>query len=141
MELLTLVNKMIIFVALMVLGYFCARKGMTDAAYTRTTSKLVINVFMVATILKSAVAAESVLGLADAALSLLLLSLTILFCFVLGWAAAKLLRVDREHAPIFELLVSVSNTMFIGVPVAQELLGPMAVFYISMSNIPFNVLL
>lgn len=141
MELMTLVNKMIVFVVMMLVGYLCSRRGITDASYTKTTSRLVINVFMFATILKSAFATESTVRLADLLLSLLVLSLTIFFCFVVAWAAVKLLRIETEHAAQFELLIAVTNTMFIGVPVAQEILGPMAVFYISMSNIPFNVLL
>ncbi|MBQ9250665.1 MAG: AEC family transporter [Oscillospiraceae bacterium] len=141
MEFVTLIEKMAIFVVMMVVGYICSRRGVTDKAYTRTTSNLVINVFMFATILKSALSTESELRLADLAVSFLVLSLTIVFCFVVGRAATKLFRIDRDHAVLFELLIAVSNTMFIGVPVAQEILGSMSVFYISLSNIPFNVLL
>lgn len=141
MELMTLFNKMIIFVALMLLGYLCSRKGITDAAYTKTTSWLVINVFMVATIFRAALTTETAVSLGDMLLSLLLLSATITVCFAVGWAAVKLLRIKAAHAPLFELLIGVTNTMFIGLPVAQELLGSVAVFYICLSNIPFNVLL
>jgi len=141
MEFATLIEKMAIFVAMMVVGYICSRKGVTDKAYTRTTSNLVINVFMFATILKSALSAESELRLSELAVSFLVLSLTMVFCFVVGHTATKLFRIDKDHAVLFELLIAVSNTMFIGVPVAQEILGSMSVFYISLSNIPFNVLL
>ncbi|MBR1457144.1 MAG: AEC family transporter [Oscillospiraceae bacterium] len=141
MEFAALINKMVIFVVLMVIGYVCARRGFTDAAFTQITSKLVINVFMSATILKSVLDTESSMVLSDVLRALLFLSLTIAFCFVVGGAVTRLLRVDREHAAIFELLTALGNTMFIGVPVAQAVLGSLSVFYISLSNVAFNVIL
>ncbi len=141
MEFAALINKMAIFVVLMLIGYLCARRGVTDANYTRTTSKLVINVFMCATILKSAFAMETAVSLATVAVGMLAMCLTIAFCFLVGFAVTRLLRIEREHAAQFELLVAVGNAMFIGVPVAESVLGPLAVFYIAMSAIPFNVLL
>ena len=53
----------------------------------------------------------------------------------------RLLPFNRERKPLMELLISVTNTMFIGVPVAEPVFGSQAVFYIAMSCIPFNVLL
>ena len=50
--------------------------------------------------------------------------------------------VDREHKPLFELLMSMGNTMFVGLPIVDALFpGGRAVFYLSLSCLPFNVLL
>ena len=141
MEFSLLINKMAIFVVLMVIGYVCARRGVINEAYTKTTSKLVINVFMTATILKSVLEVETSIRLSDLFKSLLILCLTIVFCFLLSFVVTRLLHIERKRAPMFELLAAVGNTMFIGLPVAEALLGPLAVFYVSMSNIPFNAMI
>lgn len=141
MEFTALVNKMVIFLVLMVIGYVCARRGFTDASFTRITSKLVINVFMNATILKSVFEMDSAMTLLELGQDMLFLFLTIILCFVLGFLAMKLFRIDADHAPLFELLSSLGNTMFIGLPVADALLGARGVFFVFMSNIPFNVIL
>ena len=141
MEFATLLEKMIVFVALMVVGYICARRGVVNENYTKITSNLVINVFMFATILSSAMDMDTTLGFGELALSFVALTLTIVFCFVVAFVAVRLFRIEQEHAAQFELLAAVSNTMFIGVPVAQGILGPLSVFYISLSNIAFNFML
>jgi len=141
MEFFTLVNKMIVFLALMLIGYVCARRGIADAVFTKTVSRLVINVYMSATILKSVFDLQISIGLRELGGVVLTMALMMVFCFALGFLATKLLRIDREHAPIFELLCSLSNTVFVGLPVADALFGAQAVFYVSMSNIPFNLIL
>ncbi len=141
MEITALIHKMTVFVVLMVIGYVCARRGYTDASFTKTTSKLVVNIFMAATILKSVFAIRTDMGFRELSGALLMLSLTMLFCFLVGAVVTRLLRIDREHEAPFELLCSLGNTMFIGLPVAEAVLGPLGVFYVSVSNIPFNVLL
>ncbi len=141
MEITALVHKMIILVVIMVIGYVCARRGYTDAAFTKAISKLVVNVFVTGTILKSVFSIQESIGLQEMGGALLLLSLTMLFCFLVGIVVTRLLRIDKEHAGIFVLLSSLGNTMFIALPVAEAVLGPLAVFYVSISCIPFNLLL
>ena len=53
MELSTLLGKMLVFAVLMLIGYLMARRGVIGPALTRTASSLVLDVFMVGTILKS----------------------------------------------------------------------------------------
>ena len=51
MEMSPLISKMLIFVVLMVIGYVCARTKFAGREFTRDASKMVINVFMSATII------------------------------------------------------------------------------------------
>lgn len=141
MEFLTLINKMIVFLTLMLVGYVFARRGLADVAFSRTASKLVVNIYMSATILKSVFDLQISIGLRELGGVVLVMALMMLFCFALGYLVTRLMRIDRERAPVFELLCSLSNTVFIGLPVADALFGAQAVFYVSMSNIPFNVIL
>lgn len=141
MELSLLINKMAIFVFLMVTGYLCARRGVTDAAFTRITSKLTINFFMSGTILKSLIELDGSFSLREMGLTLLLVTLTMALCFLLGGLVSRLTRLEAERRGIFDLLCSLGNTMFIALPVAEAVLGPRAVFIISLSNIPFNLAL
>ena len=50
MELSVLLNKMFVFVVLMVIGYVLARRGVLDRSFTKAASSLTLNVFMAATI-------------------------------------------------------------------------------------------
>ena len=52
-EMSVLLEKMLIFLVLMVIGYTLAKRGMLDKNSTRAISSLTINVFMCATIIGS----------------------------------------------------------------------------------------
>ncbi len=141
MEFSVLINKMVIFSVLMLIGYVLARKGLVDSRFGKTASMLVLNVFLPATILNSVFIADMEMSAGDLARLMLILTLTLAIGFAVGALTAHILPIGKDptRGGVFELLVALSNTMFIGMPVAQVLYGPVAVFYCALSCIPFNV--
>ena len=136
-----LITKMVIFVALMVTGYVFARHNEGSGAFTKAASSLVINVFMCATILNSVLTAGLTMSLGELGRVMLVVCTAIGTGYAVAAVAARLLPIEREHRAGFELLMAVPNSMFITLPVVEELFGPVAVFYCGVSNIPFNLLL
>ena len=141
MDISALLTKMVIFVVLMVIGYIGARTKLLNSEFTKAASKLTLNVFMSATILNSVIANPPQLSGAELARVMLACFVSIGFGYLLSALIVRLLPFQRERKPLMELLISVTNTMFIGVPVAEPVFGSQAVFYIAMSCIPFNVFL
>ncbi len=138
---LPLIEKLILFLALMMVGYVGARRGVFGADFARSASKLTLDVFMTATILYSVVNNPPALSGRELAWALLVSFLTLLLSYAVSALLTRLLPVKKERKPIFELLVSVMNPMFIGIPVAEILLGPAGVLYIALQNAFFNLLL
>lgn len=136
-----LIQKLILFVGLMLVGYYGARRGMLGADFARSASKLTLNVFMSATILYSVVNNPPSMSGGELAYALLIAFLTLLLGYVVSAVLTRLLPLQKDRAPVFEMLVSVMNPMFIGIPVAELLLGSQGVFYIALSNAFFNILL
>ena len=141
MDMSALLTKMVIFVVLMVIGYIGARTKLLNNEFTKAASKLTLNVFMTATILNSVIANPPKLSGGELAEVMLACFISIGFGYLFSALIVRLLPFNRERKPLMELLISVTNTMFIGVPVAEPLFGSQAVFYIAMSCIPFNILL
>ena len=141
MDLSALLTKMVIFVVLMVIGYIGARTKLLNGEFTKAASKLTLNVFMSATIINSVIANPPELSGGELAEVMLACFVSIGLGYLLSVLMVRLLPFNRERKPLMELLISVTNTMFIGVPVAEPVFGSQAVFYIAMSCIPFNVLL
>ena len=141
MDLSALLTKMVIFVVLMVIGYIGARTTLLNGEFTKAASKLTLNVFMSATIINSVIANPPQLSGGELAAVMLACCVSIGLGYLLSALMVRLLPFNRERKPLMELLISVTNTMFIGVPVAEPVFGSQAVFYIAMSCIPFNVLL
>ena len=141
MDMSALLTKMVIFVVLMVIGYIGVRTKLLNSEFTKAASKLTLNVFMTATILNSVIANPPKLSGGELAEVMLACFVSIGLGYLLSALMVRLLPFNRERKPLMELLISVTNTMFIGVPVAEPILGSQAVFYIALSCIPFNVLL
>ena len=141
MDFSILINKMIVFVVLMVTGYVLAKKGTLSPAFTRTASWLTINVFMCATIVNSGFSAELDLTAGELLKLIVIVFVMQLIGYVIAALTAWLTPMDKGHKPEFELLMSMGNSMFIALPIVDALFGPVAVFYVSLSCIPFNVLL
>lgn len=140
MEVSALMPKMVIFVVLMVIGYLCARTKFAGREFTRDASKMVINVFMTATIINSVLVTDTRLSGRELAVVMLALSIAIVVGWILAAASCRVMGL-AERSPLFELLIGVMNNMFIALPVVEELFGSEAVFYCSLSCIPFNIIL
>ncbi|MBR1845665.1 MAG: AEC family transporter [Oscillospiraceae bacterium] len=140
MDLTVLFDKMFIFLVLMAIGYFCARKGFMTPAFTKTASSLTINVFMSATILNAVLNTDMALSPGELGKALLVVCAMQLISYALAFLTARL-PLERQYNAEFELLMSFGNNLFIALPIVDGLFGPMAVFYVSLSSIPFNLYL
>ena len=141
MQMSILLEKMFLFLVLMMTGYFMARRGTLDAKFTRTASALTFNVFMVGSILGAAISMDTGLSLGSLGKLLLVVFLMQALGYVIGALMAKLLPVAKGHKVEFELLMSMGNTMFIALPIVDAVYGPTGAFYVALSCIPFNVIL
>ena len=141
MELSALLEKMFIFSVLMIVGSVLARRGTLDRSFAKAASALVLNVFMAAAILNSVLTVQLSLGWAELGRIMLVLCVMQALGYLIAAAAVRFFSRDREEQPCLELLMSMGNSMFIALPIVDGLLGPEAVFYVSLSCIPFNLLI
>ena len=142
MDFVALLNKMAVFLVLMVIGYVLARRGRIDRAGVKVLSSLTLNVFLTGSILHSVLGTDFSMSWSQLGKVFLVVWVMQLLGYLIAYPAARLARVDAEHEPLFELLMSMGNTMFVGLPIVDSLFpGSNAVFYVSLSCLPFNVLL
>lgn len=141
MDMRALLSKMVIFVALMVLGYIAARTKKVSATFAKDASWLTINVFMTGTILNSAISNVPEMGGKEMMNMMLILFVTLGLIYLIAVLAAKLLRQNREYEGLSMALMGVVNSMFIALPVVQQLCGNEAVLYVSMACLPYNLML
>ena len=136
-----LIETILIFLALMLVGYLAARKGVLDGGFSRGASFLVMNLFLVAAILRS-VTSESV-TLSGAALGhvMFILTVTALLIYLLAFAALKLFEPKLGDPAMTEVLFNLPNIMFVCLPILQEIYGPAAALYVALSGLPCNFLI
>lgn len=141
MEFSVLLEKMFIFIALMLIAYVMARKGLLGPAFTRAASKLVIDVFMVGTILSSLISTGAERGFANLGNILLLTFIVTVIGYVVAAVMVRVVPIEGHHKASYEMLIAVGNSMFISLPIAESIYGPYSVLIISVSCVAFNVLL
>ncbi len=142
MDFSALLNKMLVFLVLMVIGYLLARRGKLDRGAIKAVSSLTLNVFLTGSILNSTLGAAVDLEWAQLGRALLVVWVMQILGYVIAWLVTLPMPVDRDHKPLFELLMSMGNSMFVALPIVDALFpGSHAVFFVSLSCLPFNVLL
>ena len=140
-EMSVLLEKMLIFLVLMVIGWALAKRGVLDRNSTRAVSSLTIDVFMCATIIGSALGMNRELGLGELGWLMLIVFITQILGYVAAAVVARITPGEPERTPVFELLMSMGNNMFVALPIVQSLYGDTAAFYVALSCLPFNLLL
>lgn len=141
MDFISLFSKFVTFIALMLVGYVGARRKVFAPAFAKSLSWLVINVFLSLTILNSVTSNSPELSGGQILNVLAMTSIAMLIGYVLAFIIVRIFKIRTDNTPVFQLLVSVPNTMFVGMPIVQSVYGSTAVLYCALSCIPFNVLL
>ena len=141
MEMTALLNKMVVFILLMLIGYYLAKRGIIGKEFTRTASRLVIDVFMVGTILSAILSSGGDVSLGNLKDTIILTFVMQIIGFVIAALISRLVSLPENQAPAYEILMGVGNSMFIALPIAGAIYGAYAIFIVSVSCIPFNVLL
>lgn len=136
-----LIEKMALLVILLALGYLCARLKLVGPEFNKGLSKLVINVFLAGMILSSVINKKLEMTGGDIAFGLLMMTLSMLICLGLGWLSTTLLRIKDGDKGMYRMLSAFMNNGFVGFPLVAAVYGENAVFFASLSNIPFNLLL
>lgn len=136
-----LFEKMAMLVILLALGYLCARLKLVGPEFNKGLSKLVINFFLVAMILSSVINKEMELTGSETLTGFLMLALMELICFGIAWISPTVLRIKDGDIGMYRMLVAFMNNGFMGFPIVAAIYGEGAVFFASLSNIPFNLLL
>lgn len=135
------IAKMITLVSLMFIGFFCCKLKLTSAAFNKQVSGLVMNVFLSATILKSVINVEPTMSNGEIYQIVALFFLMMVIAGLIGFVAAKVLRIPKEQEGVILCLITYMNTAFVGFPIVETVYGPEAVFYASLSGIPFNLMI
>ncbi len=134
-----LMIKMVIFAVLLVIGYAGARKGFLTREFSKSASWLLVNVFLVASIINSVLGDRPDLPQKSIWTALILLFLLFIAMYVTATVCAHF--DDRKTAPLTLILMTAVNNLFVGLPIVQTLCGSEAVFYMGLSCVPYNIFL
>ena len=100
MDMTPVLTQMGILVFIMAVGFLCTKIGVTGPEFTRSGSKVVLNVLLVFTILDSVTSADMELSLSAVGVDLLAYFALIFISAALGLLCAKLIGGRRDRSGI-----------------------------------------
>lgn len=136
-----LFGKMAVLFVLLLIGYACARLKLVGPEFNKGLSKLVMNVFLAATILDSVINKELSMTGGEIVFAIAMSTLAVLISIGIAYITPTILGIKNGDRGMYRLLVAFMNTAFVGYPVVTAVFGEEQLFLASLSNIPFNLLL
>ena len=140
MDMTPVLTQMGILVFIMAVGFLCTKLGVTGSEFTRSASKIVMNVLLVFTIFSSVASAQIDLSLADVGIDVLAFFVMVFISALVGWVLPRLIGIKGEHRGIAAFALCFTNTAFVGFPVANSIFGAEGMLIATISNVPFNLL-
>ena len=135
----TFTQVLILFI-LIVVGYFIRYKNLIDKDFTSKLSNLVLSIFLPAMIINS-MQIDFEPNIINKIIIIILLSfITYLISFLIAYSLKFIFKSDKDIG-IYQYSVMFSNVGFMGYPVVQSIFGNNALFYASIFNLPFNLLI
>ncbi len=140
MDIKILFSQMTELFIIMFLGYAIFKLKIVDDNFVKKFSKLVLDVTLPAMILSSVLNLDERPMLSDV-LTAFAVSGVLFFIVlpVIGILLARLFRVKKEDRGLYIFMHTYSNIGFMGFPVIEAILGPVALFYAAIFNLMFNV--
>lgn len=140
MNLSTVFAKMAMLVLIMLLGYLCARIGITGPEFNQRVTPLMVKVLLPATILNSVLSVPDFSGreLLD---YILVMTVMVALQMLPAWFLPRLMRTRSGDVGATRLVTAFGNVGFVGLPVVAAIFGDEMVFFASLCNIPFNLAL
>ena len=140
MNLSTVFAKMAMLILIMLLGYLCARIGITGPEFNKRVTPLMVTVLLPATILNSVLGAPAFQAI-EIVDYILVLTVMVVLQMLPAWILPRLLRTRGEDAGAMRLTTAFGNVGFVGLPVVAAIFGEEMVFFAPLCTIPFNLAL
>ena len=119
-----------VLLLIMAVGYFMGHKGWMGPPEKVFLSKYIMSIAVPCLCIRGVVSNLDRRGLVEAAPMLLSVLLGILVNLLLAAAVLPLLKLPRKQRGVFLAMSFLSNTLFIGLPVCQQLFGDVCVPYV-----------
>ena len=135
------VNQMAVLFITLALGFIGNKARILTADSNKLLSRLVLNISMPCTVLSSVMNGAARATGHDVLVFLLLTLVFYAVTFIFAWPFPKLARSTRADSGLLRFLLIFGNIAFMGYPVIQAVYGDGALFYVTLLNIPFNLML
>ncbi|MDE4908397.1 AEC family transporter [Methanogenium marinum] len=141
MSIAVIAESIIILFLLMGVGYLCRRTGVIGPDGARGLSSFVVNVSLPALILMAMQVPLTAELVANAGGILFGIAVFYGVSFAIAFTIPRFIAESDLEQGVMRFMLVFSNLGFMGIPVAGAVFGPEAIFYVSIFNLTFSILL
>lgn len=132
---------MLVLLILLITGVIARKTGVTDEEGNKKLSRLLINICQSAMIINSTMSGEIDMSISEVFKIIGVSAVLYVFLILLSVGITFLLHDSKENRGTLMFMCTFGNVGFMGFPVIASIFGSSAVFYASLFNIPFNLLI
>ncbi len=141
MDILVVLQQMAMIFILISIGIVLFKKQMLSENTSTQISGIIVNVTNPALLVSSAFSEGPRASLQELGTALIVFAAVYAILIAAGFLIPYLLRVPKGYHYAYQLLTIFGNVGFIGIPLAQAVLGPESLIYVSIYNLFFNILI
>lgn len=135
------IETVLVILVLLSVGFFMSWKGWLLKEHKPLLTKLIINISVPAITIRNFFDSFSREIIFSSGKFLLMPLITMVICFVVGIILSNILKINKSRKGSFIAMCTVSNSIFIGLPVCLGLFGekgiPYAIFYYMVNTVIF----
>ena len=139
MSIRVLLDTLIVLFGIIAIGYFVTRRGWMSPKVNPKISELIIKLTLPALIFGSVFTEETILSKEEVMNILLWGFVLYIVLFMLSFLPIYLIKADKEDSGIYQILLIIANTGFMGYPLFGALFGPEAIFYAAVLHLPSSI--
>ncbi len=140
MDMTNIINKMLVLLILLLVGYIANKAKILDESRTRGLTTLVLNITQSALILGAIMTLEEAVSPMKICGIMLLSFGMYIFLGLIAIVVPYILRAQKPDYGVYRFMTLFGNVGFMGYPVIGAIFGQGAIFYTVLFNIPFNLL-
>lgn len=136
-----IVLEQMTMIALMILiGMFLYKKDMLSESTCAQMSGLIVNITSPALLICSAFDESPKISHAELALGILVFTIVYLVLIACSYLIPVILRIPSGTRYSYQMMTIFGNVGFIGIPLADAVIGPDSLIFVSMSNLVYNII-
>jgi len=139
MDIQVILNQMAVLFILMILGFILGKAKFLTVEANKIFTKIILFVALPAFIIDSVMNTDLELTLGTTLYAMLISFVPFAISFLVSYPIIRTLG-DKDNRGLYIFMTMFGNTAFMGIPIIIAVFGPSAVFYASLVNIAFNVL-
>lgn len=141
MDIMVIINQMVQLFIVIALGYLLNRIGMFDSLLNKKLTTLLLNVTTPALILSSVMGDIADLSFSEVGFVIFISVVIYIALPIIAFILVKLMRIPKKQQGLYMFMTVFGNIGFMGFPVMKAIFGNEAVFYTSLFNMTFNIIL